>query len=159
MTAAFDKLNHNYLWKSIRNRLKSGTNTKIINLLENLYSTTAAEIKGDIDTNFEMETGVFQGGPESPILYNLYMDYVMRIFMENAKEEKIMFISHNYRIPEYASITGAEMKGKDHVTWSGYADDLALYLDTNKDLDKASKLLDKVFDKYQLCINYKKLKR
>ena len=106
-----------------------------------------------------METGVFQGGPESPVLYNLYMDYVMRIFMENAKEEKIMFISHNYRIPKYASITGVELKGKDHVTWSGYADDLALYLDTNKDLDKASKLLDKVFDKYQLCINYKKLKR
>ena len=70
-----------------------------------------------------------------------------------------MFISHNYRIPEYAIIAGVEMKGKDRVTWSGYADDLALYLDTNKDLDKASKLLDKVFDKYQLCINYKKLKR
>ena len=47
LRAAFDKLNRNYLWKSIRNRLKPGTNTKIINVLENLYSTTTAEIKGN----------------------------------------------------------------------------------------------------------------
>ena len=54
LTAGFDKLNRNYLWKSIRNRLKPGTNTKIINVLENLYSSTTAEIKGDMDTNFEI---------------------------------------------------------------------------------------------------------
>ena len=80
LSAAFDKLNRDFLWKTINVRFKPDTNTKIINLLEHLYSSTSAEIKGNESLVFNIETGVFQGGPESPILYNLFMDYVMRIF-------------------------------------------------------------------------------
>ena len=95
LSAAFDKLNRDFLWKTIKLRFKPGTNTKIINLLEHLYSTTSAEIKGNESLVFNIETGVFQGGPESPILYNLFMDYVMGVFMLKCREENVKFISHS----------------------------------------------------------------
>ena len=88
LSAAFDKLNRNLLWKTIKLRFKPGADTKIINLLEHLYSSTSAEIKGNESLVFNIETEVFQGGPESPILYNLFMDYVMRIFRLNVQRKR-----------------------------------------------------------------------
>ena len=61
LSAAFDKLNRDLLWKTIKLRFKPGANTKIINLLEHLYSSTSAEIKGNESLVFNIETGVFQG--------------------------------------------------------------------------------------------------
>ena len=156
LSAAFDKLNRDFLWKTIKLRFKPGTNTKIINLLEHLYSTTSAEIKGNESLVFNIETGVFQGGPESPILYNLFMDYVMRVFMLKCREENVKFISHSYSIPEYASSTGTEVNGETDISWSGYADDIGMHLASIKDLQTASRILDQVFGQYQLIINYKK---
>ena len=55
------------------------------------YTTTAlAETPGDV---FELFLGVRQGGPESPPLYNLFMDYVMRIFMEASEKRELNFFA------------------------------------------------------------------
>ena len=56
LSAAFDKLNRDFLWKTIKLRFKPGTNTKIINLLEHLYSTTSTEIKENESLVFNDET-------------------------------------------------------------------------------------------------------
>ena len=63
LSEAFDKLNRDFLWKTIKLRFKPGTNTKIINLLEHLYSSTSAEINDNESLVFNIETGVFQGKP------------------------------------------------------------------------------------------------
>lgn len=156
LTAAFDKLNRDFLWKTIKLRFRPGTGRKIINLLEHLYSSTSAEIKGNESLVFNTETGVFLVGPESPILYNLFMDYFMRIFMLKCTEENVSFISHSYSIPEYARSTGAEVIGETDISWSGYADDISMHLGSIKDLQTASRILDQVFGQYQLIINYRK---
>ena len=159
LSAAIEKLNSYLLWNIILLWCKPGTNTKISNLLGHLYSSTSAEIKGNESLVFNIETGVFQGGPESPILYNLFMDYVMRVFMLKCREENVNFISHSYSIPEYASSTGTEVTGETDISWSGYADDIGMHLASIKDLQTASRILDQVFGQYQLIINYRKLKR
>ena len=157
VSAAFDKLNRDFLWKTIKLRFKPDTSTKIINLLQHLCSTTSAEIKGNESLVFNIETGVFQGGPESPILYNLFMDYVMRVFMPKCRGEKnVKFISHSYSIPEYASSAGIEVISETDISWSGYVDDIGMHLASIKDLQTASRILDQVFGQYQLIINYKK---
>lgn len=149
-------MNRDLLWKTIKLRFTPGANTKIINLLEHLYSSTSAELKGNESLVFNIETGVFQGGPESSILYSIFMDYVMRIFMLKCTEKKVKFITHSYLIPEYASSTGTEVIGETDISWSGYADDISMYLASIKDLETASRILDQVFGQYQLIINYKK---
>ena len=116
LTAAFDKLNGEFLWKITELRFKPGTNTKLINLLEHLYSSTSAEIKGNESLVFNIETGVFQGGPESPILYNLFTDYVTRILMLKCTDENMHFISYSYSIPEYANWTGTEVIAETDIS-------------------------------------------
>ena len=66
------------------------------------------------------------------------------------------FITHSYSIPEYASSTGTEVIEETDISWSGYADDISMYLASIKDLQTASRILDQVFGQYQLIINYKK---
>jgi len=51
---------------------------------------------------FELTSGVRQGGPESPLLYNLYMDFVMRVYLQKCKQEGVNFIKLKYKIPEIA---------------------------------------------------------
>ena len=76
--------------------------------------------------------------------------------MLKCAEEKVKFISHSYSIPEYARSTGTEVIGETDISWSGYADDISMYLASIKDLQIASRILDQVFEQYQLIINYEK---
>ena len=61
------------------------------------------------------------------------MDYDMRIFMLKAKEEKVNIISHSYSIREYTSSTCTTVIGETDISWSGYADDISMYLASIKD--------------------------
>ena len=80
----------------------------------------------------------------------------MRIYIVEAKKTGIKFINFKYRIPFYASESGQNETGVNNVTWSGYADDLTLYLATLEDLDKATSLLGSIFEEHDLNINYTK---
>ena len=77
LTTAFDHVIRPWLFKSIYQRLSGGSNHKLIKLLETLYSYTTTSLAETPDDLFELTLGVRQGGPESPPLFNLYIDYVM----------------------------------------------------------------------------------
>ena len=98
----------------------------------------------------------FKVSQKVQFLYNLFTDYVMRIFMLKCTEENVNFLSQSYSIPEYASSTGTEVIRETDISWSGYVDDISMYLASIKDLQTASRILDQVFRQYQLIINYKK---
>ena len=49
--------------------------------MEALYEYTSTALSETPNDKFDLTVGVRQGGPESPMLYNLYMDFVMRIYM------------------------------------------------------------------------------
>ena len=73
--------------------------------------------------------GVRQGGPESPVLFNLYIDYVMRSFLRRCREKNIKFFKYGYAIPSSASNTESihlnlGVYGNAVIDWIGYADDL-----------------------------------
>ena len=55
---------------------------------------------------FETTSGVPQGGPESPNLFNLYLDYIMRIYNNHAKLMGIG-VTFEFRIKDQA-ITGSD---------------------------------------------------
>ena len=106
---------------------------------------------------FETALGVRQGGPESPTLFNLFIDYVMRVFLKLCKERGINFLNTNYAIPSLASPTNETSNlgcfGKLIVDWIGYADDLALCFNSLDDLQNGIKTLDETFRRYNLMIN------
>ena len=55
----------------------------------------------DEDESFETSSGVRQGGSESPCLFNLYLDYIMRKYEHEAKQQDLG-ISISFRIKDQA---------------------------------------------------------
>ena len=81
LSAAFDHVNRKWMFKTISQRLPEECNVKLFQILESIYeytTTALAEVEDDV---FELTSSVRQGGPESPMLFNLFMDYVMRVFL------------------------------------------------------------------------------
>ena len=150
------------MFRSILQRLPKESNQKLFRLLQSIYAyTTTALSQNDTDT-FEIHSGLRQGGPESPMLYNLYMDYVMRIFIAACKDAKIDFFKSSYCIPRHAIKTenqfGLGKFGHVTVDWLGYADDLVLLFNDIESLRKGLDILNKTFKRYQLEMNLSKTK-
>ena len=126
LSAAFDKVPQKSMFDMMKKRLPDCHSKKLINLLEVLYSNTTTALAEAPDNVFEVQSGVRQGGPESPMLFNLYIDLVMRVFLQNCMEANIRFLKFKYRIPESASHNRREKVGYHQIDWIGYADDLIL---------------------------------
>ena len=86
------------MFNSILNRLPSDVNTKIIKLLKSLFNATTTSLAETPDDCFQLDLGVRQGGPESPMLYNLFMDFVMRVFLKKCSDNGIKFLNLKYNI-------------------------------------------------------------
>ena len=150
-----------WLCKSIHQRLSTNKDNTLFRILEAVYSYTTTALSETLENIFELSTGVRQGIPESPPLYNLYMDYVMRVYKHECAKENVQFVKLKYRIRPTACTREERMSGYhgDHlVDWSGYADDLELFLENVNDLQKALTILHSVFSKFGLHINIKKTK-
>ena len=158
LTAAFDHINRKLMFKTISKRPHLPATKKLFELLESLYSFTSTALSNLPDYEFKITTGVRQGGPESSFLFNLFIDFVMRIYLKTCKQAGVKFLVLNYKIPETAASSNKKTIGKHTLDWIGYADDLVLMFDTIKDLKLGLKLLNKTFDDYQLTINVKKTK-
>ena len=100
LTAAFDHVERAWLFKTIYQRFSNEEERKLIRLIESLYSFTTTALAETPDDIFRLTSGVRQGGPESPMLYNLYMDYVMRIFMNASQKQNIRFLKDRHQALE-----------------------------------------------------------
>ena len=74
---AFDYVDHNKLWKNLR---QIGTPDHLTCLLRNLYAGQEATVRTGHGTTdwFQIVKGVPQGCILSPCLFNLYAQYIMR---------------------------------------------------------------------------------
>ena len=73
---AFDCVDHNKLWKILR---EAGITDHLTCLLRNLYAGQEATVRtghGTIDW-FQIGKGIHQGCTLSPCLFNLYAEYIM----------------------------------------------------------------------------------
>ena len=158
LTAAFDKVERKWLFESIKLRMPNRASKLLIELLEEIYAQTTTSLAENPKDRFKLFTGVRQGGPESPMLYNLFMDFVMRIYIEKCKQNGIKFLKLKYKIPEAASKSGRIAIGEMTVDWCGYADDLLLVFDDSESLQKGINLLNETFNAWRLKINVSKTK-
>ena len=158
LTAAFDHINRKWLFKSIKTRFSRDQDVKLIEILEKLYDYTTTSIVECPEDDFEITLGVRQGGPESPMLFNLFLDFVMRVFMDSCNEKDINFLDLRYRIPSYASKSERTRFGSQKLNWIGYADDIVLMFDSMKKLQNAINILNQTLRRFSLTINVSKTK-
>ena len=76
-TKAFDCVDHNKLWKILK---EMGIPDHLTCLLRNLYASQEATVRTGHGTTdwFQIGKGVHQGCILSPFLFNLYAEYIMR---------------------------------------------------------------------------------
>ena len=69
LTAAFDHVNRDLLFKTIRNRLSDDQNTVNIDIIENLYMDTKSYMQNEDPEydSFPTKSGVRQGGRKAPL--------------------------------------------------------------------------------------------
>ena len=160
LTAAFDHIDRKWLFKTIKQRIKTDTDCKLFKILESLYSsTTTALAESELD-KFIIELGVRQGGPESPLLFNLFIDYVMRVFLDECRKQNVEFIKLKYIIPKAACEEGRQFSeyGEHSIDWIGYADDINIAFKDNTNLKRGARILNTVFKRFKLKINLGKTK-
>lgn len=135
LKAAYDWIPRDALMKCLEIRFKC---PQIIAILKALYTNTNAFIKGSAKL-FDTLVGCRQGAMESPTLFNVYMDFVVRI----ARHEVLRLYPETgfriqYCIPNEVSPRelrrNARMRGENRITELLYADDQAIFAESTEEL-------------------------
>ncbi|MDD2611131.1 MAG: reverse transcriptase family protein, partial [Giesbergeria sp.] len=150
---AFDSLDRGVLWEVLR---VYRIHPKLISLLEDLYqgSTACVRANGSTSGQFHIHSGVRQGCPLSPVLFNVYMDFVIRIFQHRCHSQGISGFSVAYTIPGVGVRVACQ--GVRDLALLLYADDLVLLAPSRHQLVAALNLLEEVASEWGLIINFSK---
>jgi len=137
LKAAFDKVKREKVWKVLRER---GIKEELVQNIERIYKETKNKVKvgNEYTESFWTEKGVRQGCPLSPLLF-------------------IIFIAD---IEEYIKRRqeGGITIGNRRIYSLAYADDLAILAETEKEMKKVTKYLEKYFKRKELEVNAEKSK-
>ena len=113
---AFDKLQHQFMTKTLE---KVGIEGTYLNIIKAIYSKPTANIilNGEKLKAFPLRSGTRQGCPLIPLLFNIILKVVAMVI----REEK--------------EIKGIQI-GKEEVKLSLLADDMILYIENPKDVTR-----------------------
>ena len=135
--SAFDSVDREALWNVL---LSDGVPPKVVQLLRAYYSSTKARVRvyGEETDEFSLYTGVRQGCPLSPVLFNFAVDWIM-----------------SHALQEYRGVQ------VDQCTWISdleYADDVVIL---GTDFDNLKVVLERISEvaaKVGLRVNTSKTK-
>lgn len=164
LKAAFDWVPREWMFTSIKKRNVSNNEElqRILELLEIVYAETYNYMTDDdIGDAFRTTSGVRQGGCESPSCFNLYLDFILRVFEHECRRENLG-ISIRYRIPNEATdrVQRAQEKSSGVLTLTslGYADDLGILAKSVDGLQRALEILYKLLRRFGLQMSLDKTK-
>ena len=101
---AFDCVNHNKLWKILK---EMGIPDHLTCLLRNLHAGQEATVRTGRGTTdwFQIGKGVHQGCILSPCLFNVYAEYIMRKAGLEEAQTRIEIVERNINNLRYADDT------------------------------------------------------
>ena len=99
-----------------------GISTKLVRLMKALYHDTQSTVRveGELTEWFRVNTGIRQGCLMSPMLFNVYIDHVVRKSLTDLEKHGIEVA---YRMPD-GRLNRAQ--GNERILGLLYADDLML---------------------------------
>ncbi|CAF1113431.1 unnamed protein product [Rotaria magnacalcarata] len=124
-------------------------------MVQLLYEDTSAQIRIDYDVSesFAMNTGVRQGCILSPILFNVYIDYIMKQVIQQAN---VQGVTLSYRLGDFWLTDRGNGSHKVHLLTLMYADDIVVMCDSPKNLEHFIKVFERVTNDFGLSMNIQK---
>lgn len=134
---AFDTVKWWKLWEVL---IIMGVPEHLVYLIKRLYEdgTAAVRVDGIDSENFKTQAGVRQGCILSPLLFNIYTEYIMRMVLENWDK-------------------GVSIGGR-LISNLRYADDTTLFATSQADVERFLSLLEITSSDFGLAINRDKTK-
>ena len=148
LTKAYDSINRWALWKVLQ---MYAVHPRLIALLQDLHSGTTAAVRlgGRVGPAFEVTAGVRQGCVAAPMLFNIFMDHVVKKALN--------------RMPEgcgvHIHVGGAAGQGAtaptsiERIVLLMYADDVVLMSHDPQELAAMLRAMDEVASEYGMAIN------
>jgi hypothetical protein len=136
-TAAFDSIHRPSLWRILE---ADGLPPKLLRLVKLFYIQPGNRVlvNGELSNRFETRTGVRQGCPLSPILFNFIVDWILKISLQG--------------------FSGVEISPRENITDLDYADDIVLLADSYVELQRVIERVNEVSQSIGLRINAEKSK-
>ena len=159
LKAAYDWINRDIMFRIIE--FRTGLPT-LVKLLKCIYVGTTAAIKLS-ENIFLTFSGCRQGGLESPYLFNIFLDFVLRCAIQKITDNIINpGIKITYAIPSQCSTRSQRMKhplrGRNTVTHLCYADDIVFFCKSQEELQQMLTIFDSEFKRFGLIISHTKTK-
>ncbi|CAF2978054.1 unnamed protein product [Rotaria sp. Silwood2] len=132
------------------------THQKIVRLLQLLYKDSKARVRinGELSDPFDIETDVQQGGIPSPILFNVFFDFVMRQILDRLVVLNVTGVKLAYGKDFFHS---ASNNNKDiDLLALLYADDVVGCFDNTTDLKLFVRIFEEVSQEYGITMSIKK---
>lgn len=135
---AFDRINRNELWRILYNR---GIPLHLVEVIRNIYNNSKIQIAGDTQIRVEeVNLGLRQGCSMSPILFNIYMDEILRKWKIKIKNYTQNFNEDNF------------------IMTMLFADDQVVIANNENNLQRAVHELWKINKNYNMEISVHKTK-
>ena len=114
--AAFDSIDRNAIWQIME---ANGIPQKLLSLIKSYYSNTRSKVRcyGSLTDAFDIGSGVRQGCPLSPMIFNYAIDFILEHGLEG--------------------FNGAQLNRSVSMTDLDYADDIALISSSHAELQAA----------------------
>jgi hypothetical protein len=157
LRAAFDSVNRDVLWQLL---LARGVAPKLVQLIQDLYQGCKASVRtgGQTSAPFPVHTGVRQGCPMSPTLFNVYIDFVTRLVAQQCQEQGVHGYSFAYTLHGQLNLVPATADLVTAILMLLYADDLVLLCDDSARLHTALRLFESTAATWGLQLNHAKTK-
>jgi len=156
---AYDSVNRGALWKILES---IGVPPKIVDLLRDLHDGTAACVKGfgRMSEWFPIQTGVRQGCIIAPLLFNVFIDFLLKEAFKDLPDDngfEIMFKVDGC-LDRPTSKRGLDAHFKEIIANMMYADDMALISTNPASLERMITSLERVTQAWAMCISVPKTK-
>ena len=152
---AYDSINRDALWIVLR---KYAVSEKLVELLQDLHTGTQAAVRlgGQRGKWFEINCGVRQGCVIAPLLFNIFMDCVLKQALAEMPEGCGIRLS--YRANGVELLHSKPGCGDSYPVLAAllYADDMSLFSTSKAELELMLQIVDRICDKMCMSINASK---
>lgn len=138
---AFDRVQRTKLWDILETR---GISNKIIRVIKNMYESNVNCVvrNSKVSGGFISKQGLRQGGGLSPVLFNIFIDEIIKACSPKVKKLHV----------------GFRCLRSTEISEGAFADDLVIMTENEKDLQRNLEIWNTTLEEYGMRINKNKTK-